>query len=79
MAEGIIRRHSKGCPARRAGRCRCNGSYQAWAYSPRDGKKLYKTFARESEAKSWRADAQSAASKGGLRPVAYTSVTSTRP
>jgi integrase len=67
MAEGIVKRHSKSCLEKGGGRCRCNGSYQAWAYSPRDGKKLYKTFAREAEAKSWRADAKRALDHGTLR------------
>jgi integrase len=67
MAEGIVKRHSKSCPAKAGGRCRCNGSYQAWAYSPRDGKKVYKTFAREAEAKTWRADAKRALDHGTMQ------------
>jgi hypothetical protein len=74
MAEGIVKRHSKGCPARRAGRCTCNAGYEAWVFSKRDGKKIRKTFAREAEAKSWRADALSALSRGGLRPTKPTTV-----
>jgi len=72
MAEGIIRRHSNSCAAKQGGRCRCEGGYQAWAYSPRDGRKIYKTFARESEAKSWRADAKSALDHGTLRAPSRT-------
>lgn len=67
MAEGIVKRHSESCPAKAGGRCRCNGSYQAWAYSSRDGKKVYKTFAREAEAKTWRADAKRALDHGTMR------------
>ena len=67
MAEGIVKRHSKSCPAKAGGRCRCSGSYQAWAYSPRDGKKVYMTFAREAEAKTWRADAKRALDHGTMR------------
>lgn len=67
MAEGITPRHSEGCPAKKGGRCRCSSGYQAWVYSPRDDKKIYKTFARESEAKSWRADAKRALDHGTLR------------
>ena len=44
MAEGIRKRHTKNCPARRGGRCRCDGSFQAYVYSPKDGRKIYKHF-----------------------------------
>jgi integrase len=67
MAEGIRKRHSKGCGAREGGRCNCNAGYEAWVFSKRDRKKIRKTFAREAEAKSWRTDALSALAKGGLR------------
>jgi integrase len=69
MAYGIVKRHSVGCPAREGKRCRCKVGYQAWVYLEREGKKIYKTFAREAEAKSWRADALAAADKGALRPA----------
>jgi integrase len=67
MAEGIRKRHSKGCSARSGRRCRCSGSYEAWVYSLRDGRKVYKTFPRESEAKSWRAEAKRALDRGAMR------------
>lgn len=67
MAEGIRRRHSKGCPAKQGSRCRCSGGYEASVYSIRDGRKVYKTFARESEAKSWRAEAKRALDRGAMR------------
>jgi integrase len=67
MAEGIRKRHTRSCPARQGGRCRCEGAYQAYLYSPRDGKKVYKRFARESEAKSWRASTKRALDRGTLR------------
>ena len=34
MAEGIAKRHSKSCPAKGGGRCRCSGSYQACGLLP---------------------------------------------
>ena len=74
MAEGIIRRHSKRCPARGGGRCRCNAGWEASVYSKRDRKKIRRTFAREAEAKSWRADALAALSRGGLRAAKPTTV-----
>jgi integrase len=74
MAEGIVKRHSKDCPAKRGGRCRCNAGYEASVFSRRDHKKIRKTFKREAEAKSWRADALSALSRGGLRAPKPTTV-----
>jgi integrase len=67
MAEGIRRRHAKGCPAKRGGRCRCSGRFEASVYSVRDDRRIYKTFARESEAKSWRAEAKRALDRGAMR------------
>ena len=67
MAEGIRKRHSKGCSAREGGRCNCDGGWEAFVYSPRDGRKLYKTFPRKSEARSWRADAKRSLDRGKLR------------
>ena len=67
MPEGIRKRHSKGCPAREGGPCRCGGGYEAFVYSPRDGKKISKTFRRKSDAKSWRAAAKREVDHGALR------------
>ncbi len=67
MAEGVRKRHSKGCSGREGGRCNCDGGWQASVYSPRDGRKLYKTFPRKSEARSWRADAKRSLDHGTLR------------
>lgn len=67
MATGITRRHGKGCGSRDGGRCTCNAGWEASVYSPRDGKKIRKSFAREAEAKTWRADAVAALSRGTLR------------
>ena len=67
MAEGVRKRHTRACPVRGGGRCRCDGGYRAEVFSPRDGKKIRKTFARESEAKSWRAEAKRALDHGAMR------------
>jgi integrase len=67
MAEGIVKRHSGKCPAKTGGRCRCHAGYEAFVYSPRDGKKVRKTFRRQAEAKSWRAEAKRALDHGVLR------------
>jgi integrase len=66
MAEGIRKRHSKGCSARQGGRCTCKAGWEASIYLAREGKKVRKTFARETEARSWRAEAKRAADRGAL-------------
>jgi integrase len=67
VATGITKRHTKGCRSREGGRCNCNAGWEASVYLAREKKKVRKTFAREVEAKSWRADALAAANKGTLR------------
>jgi integrase len=67
MADGMRKRHAKGCPALDGGRCNCDGGWQASVYSPRDRKKICKTFAHKSEARSWRADAKRSLDRGKLR------------
>ena len=68
-ATGIRRRHSKSCRSREGGRCNCNAGWEAWVYLARESKSVSRTFQREAEAKSWRADALSAARRGALRPA----------
>lgn len=67
MAERIEKRHTKGCASWSGGRCRCSGGYRASVFSPRDEKKIRKTFPTEAEAKSWQADAKRALDSGALR------------
>lgn len=67
MATGITKRHSKNCPGNGGGRRRCKAGWEASVYSKRDAKKIRKVFAREAEAKSWRADAMTAIERGALR------------
>jgi integrase len=67
MARGIVKLHSKGCPAKDGGRCACNAGYEAWVYLAREGRKVRKTFPRKAEAKSWRTEALNAAQGGALR------------
>src|SRR5436309_3214201 len=60
MAEGLRKRHSRKCASRAAGRCNCEPSVEAWVWSPRDGKKIYRTFSGKgavAAAKGWRQDA----------------------
>lgn len=67
MAEGIRKRHSKRCNSRKGGRCNCNAGWEASIYLAREGRKLRRTFTREAEAKTWRADALAAANTRSLR------------
>lgn len=67
MAEGIRKRHSKKCASRDGKRCNCRAGFEASVFSKRDGRKIRKTFEREAEAKTWRADATAALARGGLR------------
>jgi integrase len=67
---GIVERHSRSCASRDGAACNCEPSYMAWAWNPRDGKKLYKTFSgkgAKSAAKQWRSDAIPAIRKHELR------------
>jgi integrase len=63
----IKKRHSANCPARRDKRCTCRGGYRAEVYSPRDERKLRKTFPSKSEAESWAADVKRGVDLGTLR------------
>jgi integrase len=67
MAAGIDKRHQSACKSKGGGRCNCSPSYRAWVYSPRDDKKIRRTFKREAEARSWRADALKEVRTGALR------------
>lgn len=67
MAEGIRKRHSNGCASRKGKRCNCNAGWEASIYLAREGRKLRRTFARESEARSWRSDARAAANARSSR------------
>ena len=49
------------------GGCNCEPSYEAWIWSPRDGRKIRKTFPTLAAAKAWRSDAQVALRKGEIR------------
>ncbi len=67
MAEGIRKRHSKGCSARDGGRCNCHAGWEASIFLAREDRRVTKTFRQRAEAKSWRAEARRAADKGTLR------------
>jgi integrase len=66
LPEGIYARHRKSCA--NAGQpdwsCGCPPSYQAQAWSRRDGRRPTRTFPRLREAVKWRNDARSAVQSG---------------
>src|SRR2546422_4008377 len=67
VSPGIQVRHSKLCPTRSGGACKCKPSYQANVWSAREGKRIFKTFPTLAAAKAWRTDAQVALRKGTMR------------
>jgi integrase len=73
---GIRVRHRNGCPALadRDADCRCNPAYLAEVFDRRSGKKLRKTFASLSEARTWRADALVGVRRGTIKARERTTV-----
>ena len=67
LPEGISLRHQRACPARSGRRCRCSPTYQAQAWSPRDHRRLTRTFPTLAAAKGWRYDALVGLRHGTLR------------
>jgi integrase len=67
LPEGISVRHARSCPSRSGGRCRCTPRYQAQAWSPRDRKRLTRTFPTLAAARGWRYDALVGLRHGTLR------------
>jgi integrase len=74
LPTGIRIRHSRSCPSRGGGPCACRPSYEASAWSARDGKKLRRTFPTLAAARGWRADAQVGLRKGTLRAPTSTTL-----
>jgi integrase len=74
---GIRTRHARACRSRNGGACNCEPSFEAWAWSVRDGKKLRKTFSGKgalSAAKGWRSDTVGAVRRGTMPPSTSTSL-----
>jgi integrase len=70
---GIQARHSRSCPARDGGSCKCRPTYQANVWSAREKRRIFKTFPTHAAAKTWRGDALVALRKGTMRaPTATT-------
>ncbi|MGH3102838.1 MAG: hypothetical protein ACRDN6_01915, partial [Gaiellaceae bacterium] len=71
---GIEVRHARACASREGGKCNCRPTYQASVWSPRDQKRLRKTFPTLAAARAWRAEAQTAVRRGAMRAPAATTV-----
>lgn len=75
---GITLRHARTCPAAKTvnerGECKCKPAYQAWAYDRRSERKVYKTFARLSDARAWRGDATVGLRKRTMRAPSSTTL-----
>jgi integrase len=71
---GIEVRHAKACASRAGRNCNCHPTYQASAWSARDGKRLRKTFPTLAAARAWRSEAQTAIRRGKLRAPADTTL-----
>jgi integrase len=68
VAEGIITRHSRACPAKGGGKCSCSPTFQPRVWSPREKRYINgPTATTKAEAKSWRTDALAALKKGQLK------------
>lgn len=68
-SDGIYYQHTASCGgSKSSGRCRCRPKFQASIYVARSGRRLKKTFATISEAKTWRAEMTAAAKLGGSIP-----------
>jgi integrase len=74
MATGIEVRHAQGCRIEKAGRCNCQPSYRASAWSAHDNRRIRKTFPTRAAAKAWRSDAQVALRQGRMRAPAATTL-----
>jgi integrase len=66
---GIRQRHGRKC---RGGRCSC--PWEAWVYSKKDGKKIYKAWPTRAAAVKWREDAKPQVRKKLLRAPTSTTL-----
>jgi integrase len=71
---GIRVRHSRSCATSHGQqRCSCSPGYEAFVYSPADGKKIRRVFPTLAAARSWRHDSATAVRRGAMRaPTATT-------
>lgn len=71
---GIRVRHARTCRTREGGACNCTPSYEAWVWSPRDGKKLRTTWPTLAAAKGWRHDNAAGVRKGTVQALSRRTV-----
>jgi integrase len=71
---GIEVRHKKACASRDGRRCNCQPSYQASVWSPRESKRIRKTFPTLAEARAWRSETQTGVRRGTVRAPANMAV-----
>jgi integrase len=73
---GIRPRHVATCRSRDGGRCSCGDKFRwdAWVWSPRDAKKLYRTCRSLVEAKAWREESSTGVRKGTMRAPTNTTL-----
>jgi integrase len=65
--EGVEVRHGRGCPGwEDEAACSCRPSFRASVWSPRDQRRVRKTFATLAAAKAWRIDSLSALNRGEM-------------
>jgi hypothetical protein len=64
---GIVKRHGRKCRSREGGSCNCQPSYEASVWSPRDGRKIRRSFPSGAAAKTWRSDAFGQVRRGALK------------
>jgi integrase len=77
LPPGIVERHSRSCASPDSGRCDCAPSIEAWVWSPRDGRKIRRTFTGRgalAAAKGWRRDAASDVGRGKMRAPTSTTI-----
>jgi integrase len=55
IEQGLYVRHAKGCATEADGRCNCEPSYMARAWSAGAGREVRRSFKRKADAKAWRA------------------------
>jgi len=65
-AEGVVVRHSVGCPGGSGGPCQCRPGFQAQVWSPRDRRTIRRTFRSSAEARGWRAQTHTALRAGTM-------------
>jgi integrase len=74
---GIVERHARGCRSHGGSRCDCSSTFEAWVWSPRDQRKIRRTFTGRgalAAAKGWRRDTLAGVANGKMRAPTSTTV-----